>query len=173
MKRVILDTNIYEFVLKEIDRDSLKKSIVAGDLIIYGNDIIRRELRDIPKYKLNYSGENIQNLRITLLSLYDLLVGKHHYMLNVDIEFLADKYSIAFRALGGKIPRNEILNDFLIVACASVNNLDLVVSEDRKTMLSEISINSYKSVNGLYRYKMPEFIRFEKFKKLLRGVNLD
>ncbi len=49
MRRILLDTNIYEFILKEIDREVLHNLVETGKIAIYGNDIVRKELRDLPR----------------------------------------------------------------------------------------------------------------------------
>ena len=59
-----------------------------------------------------------------------------------------------------------MFNDFLIVACAAINELDIVVSEDNKTMLSEYAIKTYDTVNSLRYHKTPKFIRYDEFRRL-------
>lgn len=56
--------------------------------------------------------------------------------------------------------------NFLIVACASINELDIVVSEDNKTMLSEYAIRTYDTVNSLRSHRTPKFIHYEDFRRL-------
>lgn len=170
MKRILLDTNIYEYITRYISQEELRKILNDKKIIIYGIDIVRKELRDIPK-RINTS--EIKNLRLTLLSLYDLMVGKHQYVITESVKEIADKYFIVYKSLDGKKKKPEIIMDFLIVACASINGLDLVVSEDNKTLLSDKSITAYKSVNSLEKIRTPAFIGFKKFKKFLRGVNFD
>ncbi len=77
------------------------------------------------------------------------------------------------KEIGGFAAKKEIINDFKIVACASLNKLDILVSEDTKTMISDKSIKSYKSVNQLLGFKTPRFIKFNEFRNSLRGGNLD
>ena len=43
--------------------------------------------------------------------------------------------------------------------------LDMIVSKN-KTMFSNEAVNAYKIVNGLKKYRMPEFISYEKFRRL-------
>ena len=173
MKRIMLDTNIYEFILKYIEKDKIKDMIEKQILVIYGLNIIRRELRDIPKDKIRIGEGKIHNLRVTLLSLYDFFVGSHQYKLTNEMSELADKYYRVYKVLDGNAIKKEIITDLIIVACASLHNLDIVVSEDNKTMLSEKTINAYKSVNTLERIRSPLFIGFKKFVSVLRGVNFD
>jgi hypothetical protein len=55
----------------------------------------------------------------------------------------------------------------MIVACATLHDLDIVVSEDNKTMLSEYSLKTYQTVNSIKKYKMPQFIGYDKFRRLI------
>jgi len=43
---------------------------------------------------------------------------------------------------------DKIYNDFLIVACACINQIDIVVSEDNKSMLIENARKAYDLVRG-------------------------
>ena len=173
MKRIIIDTNVYEFILSHVERSFLEKMLLKKLFIFYGNEVIRKELRDIPKFKKEIRNGRLQNLRNLLLQLYDSMVGKHHYQITKQMEELADKYFIVYKGLGGNFGKKELMNDFIIVACASLNNLDILVYEDTKTMFSQLAIKSYKSVNQILGFKTPDFIRFNEFKSSLRGGKLD
>ena len=160
MKRVMIDTNVYEFILKCIERNILENALLQKSIIFYGNNIIRKELRDIPKLKKDMINGKFKGLRSVLLELYDLVVGKHHYQITKQMEELADKYFTVYRTLGGFAFKKEIINDFKIVACASLNNLDILVS-------------SYKTVNEIFGFKTPNLIKFNEFRNILRGGKLD
>jgi len=80
---------------------------------------------------------------------------------------LAKEYYKVYNELEGMRSSDEIMNDMLIVACGSIHELDIVVSEDRKTMSSEKCIKAYRIVNGLRKYKTPDFIGYDKFKMLI------
>ena len=103
------------------------------------------------------------NLGMDLLRLYDDLVKKS-YDLNSEMENLAGQYYELYQNLGGTFPKIEMMNDFLIIACASLKNLDVVVSHDTKTMFHELAIKAYTSVNKINNLRLPEFIGYEKFK---------
>ena len=50
MLRVIFDTNIYGFLLKEKDAEKIEKKIKDDkEFVVYGYSPIRKEIRDIPK----------------------------------------------------------------------------------------------------------------------------
>ncbi len=163
MKRVILDTNIYGRIVERKEEEEVQKSLEKRkDIIIYGFDVVRKELRDL-------SGQTLmgrKKLRILLLVLYDKLVKSHAYFKTSLVTHLADDYYSTYRQVGGQKPKNKIFDDFLIVACASLHELDIVVSNDNKSMLSDEAINTYNIVNNLRKYRMPEFIGYDKFRRL-------
>ena len=173
MKRVLLDTNVYEHVLRHFSEAESQSLFRQSLLVFYGNAIVRRELREISAALKIESDRRVRSLRIVLLNLYDALNGEHVYSITSEMELLAEKYFVAYRMAGGIKSKSEILADFIIVACATSKNLDVVVSEDAKTMLSKEALSAYQLVNNLDAKRTPNFISFEEFKKVLRGVDLD
>lgn len=164
MIRAILDTNIYGEMLIDLDFEILKRKLSRDkSLVIYGTNLIRKELRDTPN---NIRIQN-KNLRISLLELYDAIVENHILEVNEKIKSLGENYYKAYREFGGSKSEQEIMNDFLIVACATLNNLDIVVSNDEKTMLTENAVRAYNLVNSVIRKRTPNFINYIKFKELL------
>ena len=163
MKRVLLDANIYGLMIKNGEAENISKEIGNKKIIVYGNDVIRKELRTVPKHVIFEK----RKLRIVLLGLYDRIIKGHSYQTTYLIKNLAEDYIKTFQELFGRVAKKKILNDFLIVACASINELDILVSDDKKTMLSDYSKKVYKIVNELKNYKTPEFLTYNGFKELL------
>ncbi len=139
MRRIILDTNIYEFMLKEMDAETLHTIAIQKEIIIYGNEIIRKELRNTPKEKIGLLGTKLIKLRTALLGVY-----------------------------GGNISKDKIINDLLIVSFASIKKLDIVISEDVRSMLSDAAKHAYAIVNEIENLRVPSFIRFDEFSKEIR-----
>lgn len=173
MKRLIADTNFYELMLKYLEVEKIRKVKESGRIVFYGVNIIRKELRATPKAKIELVRNELLKLRNALLLIYDLLVGAHQYKIDLKTNQIAENYFVAYKVLKGKAKKEEIINDFSIVACASIHNMEILVSNDNKTMLSAESKKAYASVNEINKLKTPNFIGFEDFKKLLRGVKLD
>ena len=166
MKRVILDTNIYGNIAIDPKRLEIVKKIIGGkELIVYGNKIIRNELRDVPK-KIKV---NNRNLRIDLLDLFDVIVKKHLYTIKSNVDKIAGQYYLSYKEFGGFKPKEKIISDFKIIAFATIHELDIVVSNDEKTMLTENAIRAYKLVNSILNKRTPNFIDYNKFKMLLGG----
>lgn len=166
MKRLLADTNIYGLLARDLNRTELVEKVIdRKTILVYGNKIIRDELRDIPK-KVKIEGKS---LRIDILNLYDQIVKRHSLKIDDSIIEMAHSYYKAYREFGGSKSRDNIIADFKIVACASFHLMGIVVSSDEKSMLTENAIRAYKLVNSIVKKRTPEFIDFIKFKKLLGG----
>ncbi len=161
MKRLLLDTNIYGEMVFDSDSTSIREKILEK-MIIHGFKLVREELRAVPRYVLLEK----KNLRIALLHIYDEIIKKE-YPVTSEITDLADAYYKKYRELGGSCSFDKMSTDFCVVACATIHQIDIVVSEDNKTMLVESALKAYDSENSLRKVKTPEFIGYLKFKRLL------
>ena len=161
--RVLLDTNIYGYVI-EFDLDLVQRITSCNRIVVYGNTVIRKELRDTPKEKKT---ETMQGYRMLLLNNFDLIAGKHVISVTKETEELAKEYFKEFKGTRGIQSWQRIKNDFLIVASAALKNLDIVVSEDNKTMLSKKAVDSYQVVNGKHFIRTPTFFDYKNFKKIV------
>ena len=171
MKRILLDTNIYRWIIERQERELIENLMTnRRDISIYGNPIIRKELRQTPKGIRILNAEKLRNMRIYLLTLYDELVKKEIEITD-KMKSIANHYLEVYKELGGSISGKELLNDFIIVASASSKDLDIVVSQDNRTMLHPYSIKSYRIVNKIENLENPNFISYEEFKDLLRGYS--
>lgn len=86
-----------------------------------------------------------------------------------ELNKIADNYYKTYRSFGGSKSKNIMMNDFLIVACASKNNLDIVVSNDNITMLTENAVRAYNNINELIGLKTPKFINYKDFKEIIKN----
>ena len=171
MKRVLLDTNIYGDVVERGDAAiirSLAEKGVHEILAVYGNSVVRKELREIPR-----KAEVSRKLRLAVLSLYDLLVGGRSLELTAGMCELAENYLRAYKELKGQLPRSKLTheklyNDFLIVATATMKNLDVVYLSDAETMLSEEALKAYRIVNDVKKLRTPGFETYGDFMRELR-----
>ena len=166
MKRILPDTNFYGLLAKDPERLEVVGSIkVKREWVMYGFKIIRNELRDVPK-KIRVEG---RSLRIDLLNLYDEVAGGHNLGTTDKIAKIAEDYYKAYREFGGSKSKDLVINDFKIVSCASLHNLDIVVSNDEKSMSTENALRAYRLVNSVLRINTPRFIDYGAFKRILRG----
>ena len=163
--RAIFDTNVYGVIIIDQEKEKILNSLNSrSNIIIYGNKIIRSELRDVPKNKTLGN----QNLRNYILTIYDLIVKDHLINLDNKMEKIADQYYESYRFLGGSLSKDNIMNDLIIVACASIKELDIVISNDIRSMLSDNAVKAYILVNEINKLKVPRFIKYEEFKRLLK-----
>lgn len=162
MKRVILDTNIYGKMVLDEELDEIKEAVKIK-VIVYGSEVIRKEIRRAPRWTVKYP----KNLRMDLLRLYDSLV-KHNIAITPEILRLAENYYLTYSELGGRLAKSDILTDLIIVACASIQGLDIVVSNDKDTMLNKDFQKIYSLVNKLARKRNPSFLNYVEFKISLR-----
>ena len=160
-KRVLLDTNVYDVLIEEGARALVEKIIKEKPVVIYGTKLIRDELRNTPK------GIKVGNksLRMLLLNMYDLLVGKHSIEETDLTHFLALEYLKEYK---GGSSKTKMLNDCVIVASATLKELDIICSNDKKTMLSKQARKAYEKVNKANDLKTPKFIVYEKFKGMIK-----
>lgn len=166
MLRVIFDTNIYGKLLKEKDAGEIEERIVADKgFVVYGYNQVRTEIRDIPKVtKLS------KQTRVLLLGLYDRITGNHFLEHSIKITNLAKRYYDYYRKLGGIYGWDTSIRiDFMIVACASFNGLDIVYSADNKTLMGKGPLKSYKHINLRQNLRTPNFLKYtdllEKFRE--------
>ncbi len=163
MLRVIFDTNIYGKIIEEDSFEEVATRIKEDtEFKVYGFGVIRKELRDTPKTsKLGrFSRRNL------LLSLYDGITGGKYLKDSLQIHRLAMKFYNAYREFGGirNWDKTNIDVDFTIVACAMFFKLDIVVSDDSKTMLSKQALKAFKHISIKEALRQPIFWKYSDLK---------
>lgn len=147
--RAMIDTNVYEFLhLQHLA--ALNNLVEEGGIVVYGCKVVRQELRAISP-KMKFKGKSFRNI---LLNIYDELTEKHNYILENSADNLAEEY---WQAYEGGMPKRKLLNDFRIVAISSIHGLDLVVTEDDKSIKSGPAIMAYLKANNANGYRTPAF----------------
>lgn len=166
MKRVIFDTNVYGYLIDEADSIKLEEYLTTKKLfLVYGYPRIRKELRNIP---------NVTSLsrkaRNALLVLYDRIIQNRILPDSKSVIDLAKKYHAIYLSYGGIYSwKTSIKVDFMIVACATLNHLDIICSRDVKTLMSDKAISAYERVNEEEKLVTPKFIEYDKFINNLRN----
>ncbi len=165
MKRVLLDTNIYGEIIDKKDEELVKAALNSSrkELLVYGCETVRKELRATGKKKmLPVKATGIKKLRIAPLLLYDFITASRSIQIDKKIEETAFDYLKVYKEITGKSDE-KLMNDFLIVASATLKGLDIVYSEDNKTMCSPNARKACAIVNALRDLKTPEFESYMKF----------
>ena len=161
-KRIILDTSVYgELTADKETLINIKIKNESHEIIFYGGKIIRQELRETPKHATMEG----KGLRILLLEMYDSIVGYHDLKSNKLIETLSEDYFKSYKDEGGSLSNREMRNDLIIIAIATIYQLDIIVSSDKRSMLSDKAIRAYKKVNQEYGMKDPVFKTYAQFKE--------
>ncbi len=168
MKRILLDTNVYGRLVEDPSLFEKLILLVPHTYVIYGTSLIRKELRDVSN-RITLDGKN---KRIMLLQAYNSFVRKENHNLEINdfVILLANKYFEEYKKKGGVFSIHELLSDFTIVACASLHNLNVVVSDDKRTMLSEKAKAAYITVNQLHQFRTPSFYFYNQFKEEVRRM---
>lgn len=166
----MFDTSVYGELLIDLRTlRKIQKKSKDGKIIVYGNSIIRNELRETPKN----SKLGNKKKRILLINIYDSFIKKESHIIkpgNVT-EFVAINYYKKYRGIGGNISYRDLRNDFLIVASASIKELDIVVSHDRETMLCDEALKAYAIINSQNSLRNPRFIEYNNYKKELNFID--
>lgn len=165
MKRIILDTSVYGELIKDADIADKLVKLVPAKYVIYGTKFIRDELRDTSK-AARVEGKSKRNL---LLRIYDTLVKKDHHDLDPTpiIDVIASEFYRQYRKNGGSKSLKEMITDLRIVAVGAFYSLDIVVSNDEKSMLSDAAIAAYKEVCAEFSLEVPDFLTYRRFKEMV------
>jgi len=167
MLRVIFDTNIYGFLFLEKDYEMLIKTINKDkEFIVYGYEKVRKEIRDIPK-----TTTLSKKARIGILKVYDKITGSHLLKNSLKINRLAKKYYDYYKREGGTYGWDTSIRiDFMTVACATIESLDLVYSEDKKTLLNKHALKAYNHINMKENLRTPNFLKYDNLLLKLRNL---
>ncbi len=164
MKRVLLDTNIYGRLVLDNTRSKIKERLEnPKHFVVYGTHIIRKELRNTPK-KIRIGNVGLRN---DLLQVYDEITKGRMLPITPFEHEIADHYFKLYKELKGKCSKEELFHDFLLVACAAHHRLDIVVSDDARTLLSGSALKAYTLVHAIKNLPTPRFLLYEEFKKQL------
>ncbi|HZX20519.1 MAG TPA: hypothetical protein VFF13_05890 [archaeon] len=159
--RVLFDTNVYGLVAKTATPHQFVSLVESKGAIVCGSTIIRSEIRKISK-DASIGG---LKLRKIVLGIYDALVDdKRNYSISGLIESIATEY---YKNYSGNHSWKEMENDFLIVATASLHQIDVVISNDEKTMISKNAVSAYRTINQKFELDTPKFIKLEEFERTI------
>lgn len=157
-KTYILDTNVYGEIFVEPNREQIVQKLkTTKTFFIYGVDVIEKELYNAPK-DIKYRGKFF---REALLSLFKTLADEVIHVTPI-AEYLANQYFKKYKELEisgrfyklikekrKKYTEKDLKIDFEIIAVAPINGIDIVVSADKRTMLSKLATDTYDIINIL------------------------
>ena len=172
MRRLLLDTNIYGLIVERGEEEEFKVLVSKASAVVYGCSAVRKELRDTPKGRRKVTDHGTRNYRILLLQIYDDVIMNREIAIDEKTQELANKYLKRFSEITGKSVLDHLKIDFLLVASATLNKLDLIVSDDHKTLLSLDSMRAYNLVNELENLKTPILFPYKDAKVFLKRLSL-
>ena len=163
MRELMFDTSVYGEL---VDDESALIRIgeqVNVSFFVFGSSTVRQELEETPAITLVSRGKfKGLNLRELLLRVYRLFVEESGgEVLATDlVEVLALRYRLECKSSSmGK----QMLNDFRVVASASLHNVGLFVSADKRQVSKGYSA-VYLAVNITYQMETPELVLYADFK---------
>ncbi len=164
MRELMFDTSVYGELVD--DEGSLRRvaAHVNTSFLVFGSSTVRKELEETPSVTLVTRGKfKGLNLRELLLWVYRLFVNSSSGEVTATdlVEVLALRYLLEYETLGGK-KAEWMLNDFRIVAAASLHWIGLFVSAD-KAQLSAKCVSVYYEVNSRYQLGVPMLVLFQDF----------
>ena len=71
-----------------------------------------------------------------------------------------------YKVIKEKYDEENLKIDFQIIAIASIKAIDVVVSSDTRTMLSQLAKDVYAHINRINNLRIPELTEYEKFKEV-------
>ena len=173
-KTVIMDTNVYgELLIEEKSEEIISRIDKDDSLYIYGVDIISKELQDVPSDKKIKGQVFKEVVTSTYKSLIDeelktspvaRYIASQYYKKYNELR-KSRKHQKSVREKELKYTEEDLKNDFLIIAIASLKNVDIIISADQRTMLSSIAKATYEIVNKGDDLRTPNFIDYFEFKK--------
>ncbi|MEK6948855.1 MAG: hypothetical protein AABX34_01445 [Nanoarchaeota archaeon] len=174
MNTYIFDTNVYGEILVEQNREEIVHKLkTAKSFFIYGVDVIEKEIDNSPK-DIKYKG---QFFRTALLSLFEVIVDEIIKVTPIT-EYLANQYFKKFKELEAsgkfyklikdkrkKYSETDLKIDFEIIAVASLKEVDIVVSADKRTMLSNLAAETYNIINKINGLRTPKLVDYFEFRR--------
>jgi len=158
--RALLDTCIFGIIFKDAEKDKVADLLIKSRHLfyVYAYKPIRIEIR-----------KNTHESRALLLKLYDSIT-KNELKHTQEIENIAIEY---YQELKSNFPKRTrtfetIQIDLRIVAAAALNNLDIICTQDKKSMSSDNFKRAYDIVNTRRTLRTPNFISYEELKIALK-----
>jgi len=156
MVGILLDTNVYGKFVENEDNEAIAKKIEEmrkeGRIVIPNFKIIRDEIRNAKATKI--------------LEAYDNLASNNMQHSNKQIENLADLYFKKYKEKGGIQKKTQnFMNDLRIIAFATLKNINVICSEDKKAFHTKLARDTYDEVNLKFVYRTPVFHTIKDLKK--------
>ena len=124
----------------------IKEKKRISTIIVFGFDTVRDELKKNPH----------KSTKVRTLNLYESVVSEE-LKGNKEVQELADTYFAACKDSKIKIT----IEDCEIVAASTLNNIDFIVTNNRRTLSNPRTVKIFEKVNS-DRFKTPKIIDSKK-----------
>ncbi len=179
MMSIVFDSSVYgELALDEPFLNEVSKQVNAAFAVL-GSEIVEGELQNTPADKKISEGKfKGVSLKEFLTTAYKLIVRRSETLLKTDlVEIVAAKYYVVYAKEAARTglakKEDKLLNDFRIVASASLRGADFLVTADVASMLSAEVVEAYRMVNGVFQLKTPALLAYGEFKRRFSEIVLD
>lgn len=149
--KILFDTSVWiecnqdEKLKKAVENIANKYEIRSAEVI---DEEIEKAIDFLRKKRLRESSESLKN--------FYLKFKKPTIKSTTSVKKLASKYLEECKNFN--ISARKLVNDFTIVAAASVDAINVVVTLNRKSMTSETARSIYTIVNSKNNLRTPDFL---------------
>jgi len=173
-KTYIIDTNVYGELLIEQEGIEIIVGIKEDKTVyVYGVDVIEKELEESP-IGIKFKGKL---LRKAVLTIYNTIIDEELKLFPI-AKYVSSKYYEKFdelrksgkhyKLISSKVKKyneDDLKIDFQIIAMASLKGIDIVVSKDKRTMLSKLAEETYKIINSINGLRTPKLVKYSDFRE--------
>lgn len=171
MMPMVFDSSVYgELALDVPFLEKVSKHVNTAFAVL-GSEVVWEELQNTPVGKKIREGKfKGMSLREFLTTAYTLITRRSENLLKTDlVEIVAAKYYVVYAKEAAKAgvakKASKLLNDFRIVASASLRGADFLVTADIASMLNADAVKAYVVVNGVFQLKTPVLFAYGDFKR--------
>ena len=167
-ERILFDTSVYGKLIGEFPIEAKSfhlHSTLRKRFIVYSCNVIRAELRRAPQLPTPTGAD----LRRSLLHLHDTIV-RNQFSIDKEVDALAIAYFKRAKDIGSvKVQSwDSMQNDLSILACATLQRLDVVFTNDLRTMLGRYVVSAVREVNQARGLTSPSLLPYEDLKLILQ-----
>lgn len=151
---ILIDTSVYISALADKEIEEILREISKREFII-SSEVIEKEIDMASKFLRKIDKKDDAQL---LKDLYVNVISGTIKITDRIIE-LSNKYAIEVKNKISKDRSKEMKDDFMIVSSATIGNVRVITTFNRKTMANPEIVSIYKEINDRNKFKTPLFIR--------------
>ncbi|MBI2144164.1 hypothetical protein HYU17_03375 [Candidatus Woesearchaeota archaeon] len=171
MITMVFDSSVYGELALDWSFLNEVSGHVNASFAVFGSEVVEGELQNTPDSKKIKEGKfKGMSLKVFLTTAYKLVTRRSETLSKTDlVEIVAARYYVFYSKEAAKTglakKEGKLLNDFRIVASASLAGAGFLVTADSSSMLNADAVKAYKVVNGVFQLKTPVFLAYSDFKR--------